>query len=139
MSFIHYTLVGYFDPRTVWTSGSPNLVIAKPMNPERVRYLLAEYSDAVASHVTIQDGYVRCQWAPAPREASDQIIEFAYRLARQAECVAVENGRQVTYPPEAARAQAEVWESESGPVRFADSCEQQARRQAEAFGKRMRR
>jgi hypothetical protein len=72
--------------------------------------LLEEYPPGVAAFVSIQDGYVHCQWAPGGA-VPEQIIDFAYRLAREEGCLAVENGRQIAYPPEAARAQAEMWDA----------------------------
>lgn len=133
MSFVHYTLVGHFDPRTVSAS---HLACAKPIDLDRVARLLAEYPSEVAARVTIGNGYVRCQWATGG-DMSDQVFEFAYRLAREEGCLAVENGKQVMYPPEAARVQAEKWERLLGPG-FADEMERVAREQAEELHKRNR-
>ena len=126
MSFIHYTLVGHFNPRA-----TNFRVCARPIDLNRVQRLLGEYPQEVADLVTLQDGYARCQWVPAPRDITDLVIEFAYRLAREEGCVAAENGREVTYPPEAAREQGEVFEQVFGRPGAADDAEQRARRQFE--------
>jgi hypothetical protein len=134
MSFFHYTVVGHFDPRTVARN---NLAVARPVDPERVAALLAEYPAEVAAHVSIQNGCVHCQWA-TPLTYIPQVYEFAYRLARQEQCLAVENGTKVEYPPAAARAQGESWENSTGKVGLADLYEKEARRSAEAFDRRRR-
>jgi hypothetical protein len=105
MSFIHYTLVGHFHPQ-VWRG---NKSCTRPIDAMRLNRILAEYPEAVAACVSLQDGYARCQWVPAPRGVGDQVREFAYRLAREEGCMAVENGREITYPPEAVLAQREDW------------------------------
>jgi hypothetical protein len=132
MSLIHYTLVGHFDPRTV---SARNLTVARAIDKVRLIRLLAEYPATVAAWVTIRDGYARCQWAPAGA-VSRQVFEFAYRLAREEGCLAVENGRQVMYPPEAARAQGEVLEQLTGQAGFADEFERRAREQAAELERR---
>jgi hypothetical protein len=122
MSFIHYTYIGHFDPATV---SAGNLAVAKPLDPTRITRLLVEYPAGVAVQVILQDGYARCQWAPAP-VSEQEVIEFAYRLARKEGCLAVEQGRKVTYPPQAARAQGEALERVAGQVGLAAEWEQQA-------------
>ena len=123
MSFIHYTYVGHFDPATV---SAHNLAVATPLDPARVTRLLAEYATGVAGQVILQDGYARCQWAPAS-VPTEEVIEFAYRLARKECCLAVEQGRKVTYPPQAAQAQGESLERVSGQIGLAADYERQAR------------
>jgi hypothetical protein len=132
MSFIHYTLIGHFEPRTV---GPGYRACSRPIDPDRVERLLAEYPAEVADQVSLRDGSARCQWFPAGA-VSGQVFEFAYRLAREEGCLAVENGRQVTWPPEAARAQAEEWERLLGRSGLADAAENRARVLAEEFEKR---
>jgi len=132
MSFIHFTLVGHFDPCDLSSKA-----VARPIDPAVVEALLAEYPEEVRAHVTLERGYVRCQWAPIP-SASEEVIELAYRLARQEACLAVENGRTVEYPPEAVRAQAELWERMGAPAGVAESREAQARKHAKAFDLRLR-
>src|SRR5262245_10929268 len=85
----------------------------------------------VAAQVHLTDGYARCQWAPSTH--GEEVVEFAYRLARQERCLAVENGRQVTFPPPAVRAQAEAHEPQLAAQREAE-----ARRAADAFEQKMR-
>jgi hypothetical protein len=137
VGFVHYTLVGHFDPRTVFTEGVRNLAVSRPVDGAKAEALLAEYAGVVATQVRVQDGYVRCQWAPSTH--GDDIVEYAYRLARALGCLAVENGREVTYPPEAARAQAQVWERTVGPPGLAIEREAHARQAAAAFEEKMRR
>jgi len=128
MPFGEYTLVGHFDPLTVRPD---RLDVARPVDPKRVAALLAEYPVAVAEHVSIQNGYVCCEWRWPVHVPG--VWEFAYRLARQEQCLAVENGRKVEYPPDAARAQGEAWEETTGEVGVADEFGEQARRSATAF------
>lgn len=130
MSFNHYTYVGHFDPVHV-----ENIVVTKPIDQELVNRLLAEYPTGVAKFVALRDGYACCQWAPAGG-LMDDVFEFAYRLAHAEGCLAVENGRQVMYPPEAARAQGEALERATGQAGLADYQERQARDEVAAFEKR---
>jgi hypothetical protein len=134
MSFIHYTLVGHFPNGSSTPSSQP---VTRGIDAAVVERLLAEYPPGVAALVTIQDGYARCQWAPAGGALSAQVFEFAYRLARQIGCLAVENGRYAMHPPEAARAQGEALERVAGRTGFAEEREQQARIQAEEFERRV--
>jgi hypothetical protein len=137
LGFVHYTLVGHFDPRTVFTEGVRNLAVSRPVDGKKAEALLGEYPSVVATQVRVQDGYVRCQWAPSTH--GDEIVEYAYRLARVLGCLAVENGREVTFPPDAARAQADVWERTVGPPGLAREREAHARQAAQAFEEKMRR
>jgi hypothetical protein len=136
LGFVHYTLVGHFNPATVYVDDTKNLAVTRPLDDARVRALLAEYPGVLAAQVRIQDGYARCQWAPSTH--GEEVVDFAYRLARLEQCVAVENGREVTYPPEAVRAQAEVHERISGPPGLARQREADARKAAEAFEEKQR-
>lgn len=132
MGSVYYTLVGHFNPVTVFADGVKNLAVARPLDRAKVDALLAEYPSMVAAQVLLQDGYARCQWAPSTH--GEEVVEFAYRLARAEGCLAVENGRQVTYPPYAVRAQAEAHEPAAAGQREAE-----ARRAADAFEEKMRR
>ncbi|MFT3769367.1 MAG: hypothetical protein QM820_28350 [Minicystis sp.] len=137
MGFVHYTLVGHFNPGTVYVNGEKNLAVARPLDSAKIDALLGEYPAVVAAQVRLLDGYARCQWAPSTH--GEEIVEFAYRLARLEGCLAVENGQQVTYPPEAVRAQAEVHERAGGPPGLARQREADARRAADAFEEKLRR
>ena len=136
MGFVHYTLVGHFNPGTVYADDERDLAVSRPIDRASVDALLGEYPTVVAAQVRILDGYVRCQWAPSTH--GEEIVEFAYRLARRLGCLAVENGRQVTFPPEAVRAQAEVREKTLGPPGLAAQLEADARRAADAFEEKLR-
>lgn len=106
MSFVHATLVGHFDPRTVLVQKKP--VILKPLEMALVQRLLAEFGEGVARCIWIENGYAHCQWAPAAG-AMGRVIEFAERLARESGAVMVNwNHMLVTHPPEAVRAQEEA-------------------------------
>jgi hypothetical protein len=108
MSFVHFTSVGHFDP---YRLGPANLVCRRPLDLDRARRLLAEYPEVVARSVVFRDGYAQCCWT-APR--GKLVYEFAYRLARAEGCLAVEQGCQVTYPPQVAMAVAEAWKKLTG-------------------------
>ena len=136
MSFVHYTLVGHFNPATVYADGTKNLAVSRSIDAASVDALLAEYPKVLATQVRVQNGYARCQWAPSTH--GDEVVELAYRLARLSGCVAVENGREVTFPPEAVRAQAEVQERTSGPPGLAREREAHARKAAAAFEEKQR-
>jgi hypothetical protein len=137
LGFVHYTLVGHFDPGTIYAlEGERNLAVSRPVDRERAEALLAEYPTLVATQVRFQDGFARCQWAPSTH--GEEVVEYAYRLARLLGCLAVENGREITFPPGAVRAQAEVWERTMGPPGLAREREAHAQRAAEAFEEKMR-
>lgn len=135
MSVIHYTLVGHFDPRKVFADGARDLKVARPIDRARVEALLAEYPEVVSAQVLFLDGYVRCQWAPSTHGA--EVFELAYRLARAEGALAVENGRQVMYPPEAARAHGEVLGKLLGKPQLGADFEAQAREEAAIFDAKM--
>jgi hypothetical protein len=136
LSSIHYTLVGHFDPRSVFIDGVKNLAVSRPLARDRVEALLAEYPELVAAQVRLEEGYARCQWAPSTM--GEEVFELAYRLARLEGCLAVENGRQVMFPIAAVRAQAEIWERTQGPAGLADKLVSEASQYAEAFDERLR-
>ncbi|WP_439621474.1 hypothetical protein [Gemmata sp.] len=52
---------------------------------------------------------------------SEQVSGFAYRLAHEEECLAVENHRVVTFPPEGAAVQQAEWDKLLAEQRHADS------------------
>jgi len=134
---VYYTLVGHFNPATVFVDGNRDLTVSRPIERAKVDALLAEYPPVVGAQVRIVDGYARCQWSPATN--GEDVVELAYRLARLSGCLAVENGRQVTFPPDAVRAQAEVEERATGPAGLARRREADARKAAEAFEEKLRR
>jgi hypothetical protein len=105
MSAVHYTYVGHFDPRSV---DSPPVKCLRPIDLDRVNRLLAEFPRGVAAQVQVRGGFALCHWT-AP-EVGPQVYEFAYRLAREEGCLAVENGMRIAYPPEEAQAQRARWE-----------------------------
>jgi hypothetical protein len=101
MSFIHYTIVGHFDPATLF----PN----RPLKPARsleariVEALLADYASEVRDHVEIADGYVVVHWSGCHAKWTKTVHEFAYRLAEQEGCVAAESPFYFIMYPESAR------------------------------------
>lgn len=101
MSFIHFVLVGHFD----WEStGFKDRRPVKSIDPKRLSRILSEFPIDVAKQVSFSDGWVRCQWAPSGGARAADVRAFAYRLAHEESCVALENGREVFYPPDAVRA-----------------------------------
>jgi hypothetical protein len=136
LSVIHYTLVGHFDPRKVFADGGRDLKVTKPLDRAQVEALLAEYPEVVGAQVRLLDGYARCQWAPSTH--TPEVFEFAYRLARLAGALAVENGRQVLFPVQAARTHGDVLEKLLKKPGLAAEMEAEARKQATLFDERMR-
>jgi len=138
LGFVHYTLVGHFNPGTMYAlEGERDLAVSRPVDRKRAEALLAEYPAIVATQVLFQNGYARCQWAPSTH--GEDVVEYAYRLARLLECLAVENGREITFPPAAVRAQGEAWERAKGPPGLAREREAHAQQAAEAFEEKLRR
>jgi hypothetical protein len=104
MSFVHDTIVGHFDPATLF----PNRPLRpeRPLDPRAVEGLLARYCPELADQVDLMDGYVRARWAPCPRWLRRKVCEFAYRLAEQEGCVAAESPLyMICYPSTAAKLQ----------------------------------
>jgi hypothetical protein len=98
MSFIHATLVGHFDLRTV--GGRKRLAVHRPIEQDVLDRLLAKYGPKAAACVWLEDGYAHCQWAPGPIVVS----ELAEELARETGAVLVDwNHMMVIGPPEAVR------------------------------------
>jgi len=123
MSKVRYMLIGHFDARTV----HPNkLLVTRAIEPALAAGLLSEYPAAVAERVILQDGYARCVYAIGD-DTSLETVLFAYRLAQQLGCLAVANGHQVMYPPEAAREQGEEWERLYGFKGAGSNAEHEAR------------
>ena len=103
LSFIHATLVGHFEPRTVLVRMKP--LVLRPLDMELVERLLEECGPGVAKTVRVEDGYAHCQWAPCYGD----VAGFADKLAREAGAVMVDwNHMLVVHPPEAVRAQEEA-------------------------------
>jgi len=101
MSFIHVMSVGHFDPRIVRRI---NLTCTREIDPARVEKLLAEYPAEVAEHVRLIDGYVECNYVGS-RGTCYEAHEFAIRLAKEEGCLAIDNGINIVYPPEAVEIQ----------------------------------
>lgn len=101
MSIVHCVCVGHFDLGD--TIRRRPLKGVRPLDLDRLNRLLAAYPREMAAHVQLIEGYVRCLWT-TPR-IGQHLYEFAYRLAREEGCMAVETGNRITYPPQAAQAQ----------------------------------
>ncbi len=108
MSFIHYTIVGHFDPATLSPS---NIAPLRPLDENAVDALLGEYPDTVREQVDWHDGYVQCCWAGGfPHQIGELVHEFAYKLAEREHSVAAESPvLYITYPEEAKQIQAAKW------------------------------
>jgi hypothetical protein len=101
MSFVHATLVGHFDLRTVGTQRRPDVL--RPIDQCLVARLLAKYGPTITACVWVKYWYAHCQWAPGPMA----VLGFAEELAREADAVLVDwNNMTVTGPPDAVR----LWE-----------------------------
>ncbi len=108
MSFIHYTIVGHFDPATLTPS---NIVPTNPLARSAVEALLAESDSAISEHVEYREGYIQCCWAGGfPHSAGKLVHEFAYKLAERENCVGAELPFcLIEYPPEAAEIQRRIF------------------------------
>ncbi|MFO0629711.1 MAG: hypothetical protein U0325_29315 [Polyangiales bacterium] len=121
MSFIHFVLVGHFD----WKShGFKDRRLVRSIDPGGPGRILSEFPIEVAKQVHFSDGCVRCQWAPSGGARAADVRAFAYRLAYEEGCMALENGREVFYPPDAVQA----WWAEIAPVSQAGNALEQAQR-----------
>lgn len=88
MSFIHYTIVGHFDPATLNPSAITPL---RALDVNAVESLLRESPDDVRDHVDYHDGYAQCCWAGGfSRQIGKRVHDFAYKLAERENCVAAE-------------------------------------------------
>lgn len=120
MSFLHHTIVGRFDPTTLF----PNrpLQPSRPLSRQAVETLLAEYLPEVRECVEFRDGFVAVHWAPCPAKLSATVHRFAYHLAEQEGCVAAESPLYyIAYPEAAQRAQNEAAEALRAAKRSAPS------------------
>jgi hypothetical protein len=109
MSFVHDTIVGHFDPATLYPSSR---LRRAPVDPRAVADLLAQHRCELADQVELKDGYVRVQWAPCPRGLRRELVEFAYQPAEQEGCLAAESPLYVICnSPAAARLQREAGEA----------------------------
>ena len=104
MSFIHYTIVGHFDPATLNPS---NIAPTQPLSRSVVETLLAESDPQIADHIEYRDGYVQCCWAGAFALSIGKLVhEFAYKLAQRENCIGAELPLcLIEFPPEAAEIQ----------------------------------
>src|SRR5687768_13518613 len=107
MSFVHDTIVGHFDPATLFPDRP--LRPLRPLDPALVESLLAQYPPGVREHVSLENGYLIARWAPCPWPLSKDVKAFAYHLAERSGCVAAESPFYVIgYPPAAAQQQREA-------------------------------
>jgi hypothetical protein len=110
MSFFHASIVGHFDTSDMSPQRTAPL---RPINLKRVEQLLTEFGEDVARCVSIEGGYVWCEWSAGP---SLRIMEFAERLADQEGCVVLEtplwSGRYPTEAPCRHDAALEVWKKD---------------------------
>ena len=108
MRFIHYTIVGHFDPATLNPS---NIVPTEPLSRSAVETLLAESDPQISDHIEYRDGYVQCCWAGAFAHSVGTLVhKFAYKLAERENCVGAELPFCVIeYPPEAVEIQRRIF------------------------------
>jgi hypothetical protein len=100
MSFIHYTVVGHFDPTKLF----PNRPIQplRPLSAQAIDGLLTQSRSEVRDYVDFHDGYITVQWAPCPTGLMKEVHRFAYRLAEQEQCIAAESPLLIIGYPESA-------------------------------------
>ncbi len=107
MSLIHSTIVGHFDPLTLSGAQRPT---TRPLDVEAARALLDEYPAHVAERVEFIDGYAECWWADRSFSISQDVYDYAYRLAREQQCIAAETPIcRIMFPEDAKQVQAEFW------------------------------
>jgi len=106
MSWVHYVTVGHFDANGYLRTQKP----IRPIDLDRVNRLLAEYPREVAACVKIQNGCVLWVWTTLSVTISQELHQFASRLAQEEGCMVVADGVTVLYPPESVQAQEEFWQ-----------------------------
>src|SRR5262245_34786697 len=97
MSFVHYTIVGHFDPEKIF----PNrpLCALRPLDDGMIRAALNDLPREVQESIGFEEGYMVVQWSSLRFENSEKACNFAYRVAAQERCIAVESmGYRVTFP-----------------------------------------
>ena len=107
MSFIHYTIVGHFDPATLNPS---NIVSQQPLSASAVEALLSESDPQISDYIEYRDGYLQCCWAGGfSRSIGELVHEFAYKLAERENCVGAELPMcLIEYPPDAVEIQRRI-------------------------------
>ena len=110
MSFIHYTIVGHFDPATLNPS---NIIPVHPLSNSAVERLLAVSDPKIAEHIEYREGYLQCCWAgDFPHTTGKLIHEFAYKLAESENCIGAELPLcLIEYPPDAVKIQQRLFEN----------------------------
>jgi hypothetical protein len=102
MSFVHYSIVGHFnpdDPESISPRHAP--VPTRFLDADRFAELLASYGEEVSQCVVLRDGYACCEWSS---DRSRRTFEFAERLADAEGAIVLESPFHVVrYPPEAAQ------------------------------------
>jgi hypothetical protein len=102
MSWVHYTLVGHFDPAAeLWPLAQKP---ARPIDADLLNRLLAEYPKEVAACLRFPNGCVRWTLSVQSSAVSDQLHEFARRLVDAGGGV-TSDGRLIEYPPQAVQVQ----------------------------------
>jgi len=101
MSFVHDTIVGHFDPATLFPDRP--LKPVQPLERRVVEALLAEYPPEAREQVEFADGYVVVHWAPCHVKWMKTVRSIAYRLAEQENCIAAESPLYVITYPESAQ------------------------------------
>ena len=108
MSFIHYTIVGHFNPAVLNPS---NIVPLRPLSKTAVESLLAESDPQISEHIEYRDGYVQCCWAGGfPHTIGKLVHTFAYKLAASENCIGAELPLcLIEYPPDAVQIQRRIF------------------------------
>jgi hypothetical protein len=116
MSFVHYSIVGYFDPSDL-ASFSPSSapIPIRSLDADRVASLVASCAEDIARWVEVRAGCAWCEWSA---DRSGRVYRFAERLADAEAAFVVESPLHVVrYPPEAKRAfEAAISAWKAGPA-----------------------
>lgn len=110
MSYRHYTIVGHFDPESLFPDKPLHAIRALERLP--IDALLHDLPREVQESVDFRDGYMVVHWAPMTFTNSEKAYEFAYRVAAEQQCIALEsNAYLVTFPKSANEAQQYAWKN----------------------------
>jgi hypothetical protein len=108
LSLIHSTIVGHFDAATLSYQNRHPL---RPLDFSAAKALLSQFPRHVSDRVEFCDGYAECWWADRSFTVSKEVYDYAYRLAKEQNCIAAETPVcHITYPEEARQIQADAWE-----------------------------
>jgi len=100
MSFIHYQVVGHFDPRDPIIFGYPSYPKpVRPVDPDAVSRAIAALPLGMEKAISITErGYVYCESTAAPRDLLPVFHELVKQLADQLGGVVMGQYFEIQYP-----------------------------------------